>query len=99
MVRPTDPLDLRTLIRMGTYLICWTISEIPRFSHATPEQHSLRYSVHAGTLQSASGIFCIFSSKHGPVLSPASRVANHGSMVWLRTGVSSGNRPMFVLKR
>src|SRR5712671_4095076 len=30
-------------------------------------------------------------------MSPASRVANHGSVVWLRTGVSSGNRP--VLKK
>src|SRR5882672_2024931 len=33
------------------------------------------------------------------VLSPASRVANHGSVVWLRTGVSSGNRPMFGTKK
>src|SRR5712671_1229634 len=32
------------------------------------------------------------------VMSPASRVANHGSMVWLWTGVSSGNRPMFDAK-
>jgi len=32
------------------------------------------------------------------VMSPASRVANQGSMVWLRTGVSSGNRPMFGTK-
>src|SRR5712671_1069937 len=31
-------------------------------------------------------------------MSPASRVANHGSMVWLWTGVSSGNRPMFGTK-
>jgi len=29
------------------------------------------------------------------IMSPASRVANHGFMVWLWTGVSSGNRPMF----
>jgi len=32
------------------------------------------------------------------VMSPASRVVNHGSMVWLWTGVSSGNRPMFGTK-
>ena len=31
-------------------------------------------------------------------MSPASRVADHGSMVWLRTGVSNGNRPMFGTK-
>src|SRR5712675_208264 len=31
----------------------------------------------------------------GQQLLPASRVANHVLMVWLRTGVSSGNRPMF----
>src|SRR5712675_839761 len=67
MIRPTDPPDLRTLIRTGTYLICWAISKIPRLSHAAPERHSSRYSVHAGTFQSTSGIFCIFSSKHGPV--------------------------------
>jgi len=29
---------------------------------------------------------------------PASRVESHGLVVWLRTGVSSGNRPTFVLK-
>jgi len=29
---------------------------------------------------------------------PASRVANHDSTVWLRTGVSSGNWPMFGTK-
>src|SRR5712675_1415217 len=67
MIRPTDPPDLRSLIQTDTYLICWVISEIPRISHAAPEWYSLRYSVHAGTLQSASGIFCIFSSTHGPV--------------------------------
>jgi len=27
-------------------------------------------------------------------MSPASRVANHGSVVWLWTGVSSGNQPL-----
>src|SRR5712671_4062134 len=31
-------------------------------------------------------------------MSPASRVANRNSMVWLRTGVSSGNQPRFVIK-
>src|SRR5712675_1115588 len=31
-------------------------------------------------------------------MSLASRVADHGSVVWLRTGVSSGNRPMFGTK-
>src|SRR5712671_4028306 len=29
-IRPTDPLDLRTLIRTSTYLICWAISEDPQ---------------------------------------------------------------------
>src|SRR5882757_7261822 len=72
MIRPTDPPDLQTLIRTGTYLICWAISEIPRLSHATPERHSSRYSVHAGTLQSASGIFCILVPNMGrfPELTP-----------------------------
>src|SRR5712671_7531369 len=60
MIRPTDPPDLRTLIRTSAYLICWVVSEIPRLSHATPERHSSRYSVRAGTLQSASGVFCTF---------------------------------------
>src|SRR5712671_1644925 len=32
------------------------------------------------------------------VMPPASRVESHDSMAWLRTGVSSGNRPMFVTK-
>src|SRR5712675_2911203 len=32
------------------------------------------------------------------VMSLASRVVNHGSMVWLWTGVSSGNWPMFGTK-
>src|SRR5712671_3991326 len=59
MIQPTDPFDLRTLIRSDTYLICWAISEISRLSHTAPERHSLRYSVHAGTLQSASSIFCV----------------------------------------
>jgi len=34
----------------------------------------------------------------GRVMSPASRVASHNAMTWLRTGVSSGNWPMFVTK-
>jgi len=72
MIWPTDPFDLRTLIRSDTYLICWAISEIPRLSHATPERHSSRYSVHAGTLQNASGIFCILVPNMGrfPELTP-----------------------------
>src|SRR5882672_2005999 len=72
MIRPTDPPDLRTLIRTSAYLICWVISEIPRLSHATPEWHSSRYSVHAGTLQSVSGIFCILVRNMGqfPELTP-----------------------------
>src|SRR5882757_3672618 len=72
MIQPTDPFDLRTLIRSDTYLICWAISEIPRLSHTAPERHSLRYSVHAGTLQSASGIFCILVPNVGrfPELTP-----------------------------
>ena len=72
MIRPTDPPDLRTLIRMGTYLICWAISEIPRLSHTAPEQHSSRYSVHAGTLQGDNGIFCILVANMGrfPELTP-----------------------------
>src|SRR5712672_4245305 len=72
MILPTYPPDLRTLIRTSTYLICWAISEIPRLSHATPEWHSSRYSVHAGTLQSASGIFCILVPNMGqfPELTP-----------------------------
>jgi len=45
---------------------------------------------------------CMFMQKRieflGVVLSPASRVVNHDSVVWLRTGVSSGNRPMFRTK-
>jgi len=32
------------------------------------------------------------------VMSPASRVESHDLVVWLRTGVSSGNRPTNVLK-
>ena len=32
------------------------------------------------------------------VVSPAPRVESHDSMAWLQTGVSSGNRPMFVTK-
>src|SRR5712672_337090 len=84
MVRPTDPPDLRTLIRTSTYLICWAISEIPRLSHATPERHSSRYSVHAGTLQSASGIFCILVSNMGrfPELTP---VCSQATESWLST--------------
>ena len=35
---------------------------------------------------------------NGRVMSPASRVESHDSVVWLRTGVSSGNRPINVLK-
>jgi len=31
-------------------------------------------------------------------VSPASRVEGHDSMVWLRTGVSSGNRPTNVIE-
>jgi len=34
----------------------------------------------------------------GHIMSLASRVANHDSMVWLRTGVSSGNRPTIGTK-
>src|SRR5712671_8238073 len=84
MIRPTDPPDLQTLIRTSTYLICWAISEIPRLSHATPEQHSSRYSVHAGTLQSASGIFCILVSNMGrfPELTP---VRSQATELWLST--------------
>ena len=59
-IRPTNPPNLRTLIQTNTYLISRAISKIPRLSHATPERHSSRYSVHAGTLQSESGIFCAF---------------------------------------
>ena len=72
MIWLTDPPDLWTLIRTGTYLICWAISEIPRLSHAAPEWHFSRYSVHAGTLQSASGIFCILVPNMGrfPELTP-----------------------------
>jgi len=32
------------------------------------------------------------------ILSPASRVGSHNSMAWLRTGVSSGNRPIVGTK-
>src|SRR5712675_3564243 len=32
------------------------------------------------------------------LMSPASRVESHNLVVWLRTGVSSENRPTFVLK-
>src|SRR5712672_4110710 len=67
MIQPTDPPDLWTLIRMNTYLICWVITEIPRLSHAAPEQYASRYSVHTGTLQSASSIFCILVLNIGPV--------------------------------
>src|SRR5712671_1227858 len=72
MIWPTDPLDLRSLIRTSTYLICWAISEIPRLSHAAPGRHSSRYSVRAGTLRSANGIFCILASNMGrfPELTP-----------------------------
>jgi len=72
MIRTTGPSDLRALIGTGTYLICWAISEIPRLSHTTPEWHSSRYSVHAGTLQSMSGIFCILVPNMGrfPELTP-----------------------------
>src|SRR5712671_760910 len=31
-------------------------------------------------------------------MSPASRVESHNLVVWLRTGVSSGNRPTNILK-
>jgi|SRR5712671_4036737 len=84
MTRPTDPSDLRSLIRAGTYLICWAISEIPRFSHAAPEWHSSRYSVCAGTLQSASGIFCILVPSMGwfPELTP---VRSQVTESWLST--------------
>src|SRR5712671_4903054 len=81
MIRPTDPPDLRTLIRTGTYLICWVISEIPRLSHAAPEWHSSRYSVHTGTLQSASSIFCFLVPNVGqfPELTPVrSQVVESG---------------------
>src|SRR5712671_4825727 len=84
MIRLTDPSDLRTLIRSDTYLSCWAISEIPRLSHAAPEQHSSRYSVHAGTLQSTSGIFCILVSNMGrfPELTP---VRSQATESWLST--------------
>src|SRR5712671_6894937 len=59
-IQTADPPDLRSLIRGDTYLICWAISEIPRLSHAAPQRRSSRYSVHAGTLRNASGIFCAF---------------------------------------
>jgi len=32
------------------------------------------------------------------VMSPASRVESHNLVVWLRTGVSSGNQPTNILK-
>ena len=44
---------------------------------------------------------CSTSTKHEQFtrcVSPASRVESHDSVVWLQTGVSSGNWPMFVLK-
>src|SRR5882757_6095760 len=95
MIWPTDPPDLRTLIRMGTYLICWAISKIPRLSHATPERHSSRYSVLAGTLQSASGIFCILVSNMGwfPELTP---VRSQATESWLST-LEAGNNFSQVL--
>jgi len=73
-----------TLIRSDTYLICWAISEIPRLSHAAPERHSSRYSVHTGTLQSVSGIFCILTSNGGrfPELTP---VHSQAIESWLST--------------
>ena len=88
MIWLTDPPDLRSLIRTGTYLICWAISEIPRLSHATPEQHSSRYSVHAGTLQSASGIFCILVSNMGqfPELTPVCSQAIRLQLTTLEAG-------------
>src|SRR5882757_7051379 len=46
------------------------------------------------------GVISLFhdTTTAGHPMLPASRVANHGSMVWLRTGVSSGNQPMFGTK-
>src|SRR5882757_5577350 len=88
MIRPTDPPDLWSLIRRNTYLICWAISEIPRLSHATPERHSLRYSVHAGTLQSASGIFCVLVTNMGqfPELTPVRSQAIRLQLATLEAG-------------
>jgi len=82
--RLTDPPDLQTLIRTGTYLICWAISKIPRLSHATLEQHSSRYSVHTGTLQNTSGIFYILVPNVGwfPELTP---VRNQTTEPWFAT--------------
>src|SRR5712671_4775507 len=84
MIQPTDPFDLRTLIRLDTYLICWAIPEVPRLSHTAPEWHSSRYSVHAGTLQSVSGIFYILVSSMGwfPELTP---VRSQAIELWLST--------------
>src|SRR5712671_6455420 len=93
MIRPTDPLDLRSLIRTSTYLICWAISEIPRLSHAAPGRHSSRYSVRAGTLRSANGIFCILASNMGrfPELTP---VRSQTIEPWFATLEASDIRPL-----
>src|SRR5712675_2615627 len=72
MIRPIDPPNLWTLIRTDTYLICWAISEIPRLSHAAPERHSSRYSVHAGTPPEREWYFLLFNTLVGwfPELTP-----------------------------
>src|SRR5712675_744184 len=48
------------------YLIVWAISEIPGLSRATPKRHPRGTLSPQGPLD-AHGIFCIFSTKRGPV--------------------------------
>jgi len=92
-----NPTDVRSFLGfMGFY---WYF--IPNYSHVARPLLDLTKKAtpwiwteaHTKAFEMLKTLMC---SK--PVLSPASRVESHDLVVWLQTGVSSGNWPMFHTK-